>query len=38
MEFMANLRAAFPGKIKKIMHLEYIQEYKIIYFSEIEEN
>ena len=31
-EFISNFKEAFPTNIKNITHLEYIQEYKIIYF------
>ncbi len=32
MQFISNLREAFPTNIKNINHLEYIKEYKITYF------
>ena len=32
MQFISNLREAFPTNIKNIDHLEYIKEYKITYF------
>jgi len=32
MDFISNLREAFPINFKKINHMEYIKEYKITYF------
>ncbi|MBU1643711.1 MAG: Lrp/AsnC family transcriptional regulator [Nanoarchaeota archaeon] len=32
MQFISNLREAFPTNIKNVNHMEYIKEYKITYF------
>ena len=34
-QFISNLREAFPTNIKNINHMEYIKEYKISYFPKV---